>query len=202
MSCTSPIRRNSPSVRRSPSHTRARSSGTPSSPTRRCGRSCTSTSRTPSWSSSVSSSRSRWDSSDGSRRWASDTARCWPTRARGSRRRPRPEPEAAQRSSDVTTAFASVFWPGASGDGQYLLDVVQGLHTGDCRLCALDPEMVMEKLLVRVVVFMETLRGENERYDGHFGLELHSHEGDEDGLGHELMPIDTTVDDEPSRDDG
>src|SRR5262245_57444338 len=75
----------------------------PRSPTRPYGRSCACTSRTRSWSSWASSSRSRWASSGGSRPSASGITRCWPARTRGSRRRARRR-RASRRPGDVTTS--------------------------------------------------------------------------------------------------
>src|SRR4029077_19654544 len=70
---------------------------------RPCGQGCITTSRTRSWSSWASSSRSRWASRGGSRRSASGITRSSPTRPRGSRPRARRR-RAAERAPDLTTS--------------------------------------------------------------------------------------------------
>ena len=84
---------------------------------------------------------------------------------------------------------------------QYLLQVLQGLHTGYCCLGSLDLEVLMKKLVVRIVL-MEMLRGEHEGYDRDFSIKLYPHQCVNDGLCDKLMPIDTTVDDKASSNDG
>src|SRR5712691_3614153 len=80
------------------------------------------------------------------------------------------------------------------------LKVLQGLHTGHCRLYALDLEVLMKKLVVRVVL-MEMLGREHEGYDRDCSIKLYPHQCVNDGLCDKLMSVNTTVIDKASRND-
>src|SRR6516164_4655257 len=80
----------------------------------------------------------------------------------------------------------------------YLFD---SCGAGCRRLGALYDEMVVEELSV-LVMLMEILRRQDGRYDRHLGLQLNAHQSLDHGVGHELMPVDAPIDDEPGGHDG
>src|SRR5262249_38315502 len=61
--------------------------------------------------------------------------------------------------------------------------------------------MVIEELPV-LIMLMEVLRRQDDRYDRHFGVQLNTHQPADDGFSDELVSVNATIDDEPGSNDG
>ena len=101
------------------------------------------------------------------------------------------QPGPAKESAAMSYRLAE---PGDTGE------VFQGLDAGCRSLCALDLAMPSEEILV-CGVFVEVVRGQHDRDDGYFGVELHPQDGGDDRFGDELVAVDATVDDEAGGND-
>ena len=77
-------------------------------------------------------------------------------------------------------------------------EVLQGFHTGHGGLRSLHLEVLVEKLLVRLML-VKVLGREHEGDDWDVGVKLDLHQGVNDRGGDKFMPIDPAVDDQPSR---
>ncbi|MHC2601891.1 hypothetical protein ACVL92_002705 [Bradyrhizobium liaoningense] len=80
------------------------------------------------------------------------------------------------------------------------LQAVQRLRTGCRDFHALDGKMLAEEVVVHLGL-VELLRRQHGREHRHLGAELHVHQRLDHGVGDELVPVDSAVDDEAGGDD-
>jgi hypothetical protein len=103
---------------------------------------------------------------------------------------------------DATGSTASPKSYGDSGSSRrHRGETVQCLGAGTCRLGSLDGKVGSKECGV-LVTFVEMVRSEHGRQNGNISVELDPHEPGDDGLSHELVPVDAAVDHQPGNHDG